>query len=251
MLRRPAPTGGVLIKAKGSDIKLPQDLKGKNVGVHSPLMVNSFLFNTLLVRYNLDPAKDLNIRIINMNELIPALERGEIDAFINPEPLATLSEMKGAGEVMLLSKNLWFKHPCCLVAMKKDFFESETNLAKAIYASTMESGLALNNAQTRSQAIEKVHAESEAYKKVPLEGLKRAFIQGRSDFDPFVYASSGKAVLIMMRNFNMLPASVDIDAMVADACLSDLSREILTAVGGDPPAENSRTEKIVSEIVAS
>jgi nitrate/nitrite transport system substrate-binding protein len=243
--------GGVLVRAKGSDISMPQDLKGKNVGVHSPLMTHSLLFNTLLTRYDLDPRKDINIRVIQMSELIPALKKGEIDAFINPEPLATLAEVKGAGEEMMLSKNLWFKHPCCLVTMRKDFYDDNRDLAKAVYASTMESGLFLNNAETREEAIGKVHSESGPYGKVPLPGLKKAFQPGRTDFDPFMYQSSGKAVLTMMRKFNILPDSVDIDKMVAEACLSDLSREMLVSVGGSAPAENSRPEKIVGRVVVS
>lgn len=243
--------GGVLIRKKGSNINKPKDLKGKNVGVHSPLMVNSLLFNALLVRYQLNPKEDLNIKVIKMNELIPALKKGEIDAFINPEPLATVSKLKEVGEDVMLSKNLWFKHPCCLVTMRKDFFESDKGLAKAIYSSTMESGLKLNNPETRFQAIEKIHIDSQPYNKLPFEALKKAFNPGRSDFDPFIYQSSGKAVLTMMRNSNMLPDSVDIDDMVAKTCLSDLSREILASVGGKPPADNSRVEKIIGQVVVS
>jgi nitrate/nitrite transport system substrate-binding protein len=243
--------GGVLVRAKGSRISMPADLKGKNIGVHSPLMVHSLLFNTLLVRYNINPNEDLRIKIINMNQLIPALKNGEIDAFINPEPLATVSVLKGAGEEMMLSKDLWPNHPCCLIAMKENFFQQEKETAKAIYSSTMESGLLLDNAATRSAALEKIHADSPVYGKVPLPGLKKAFTPGRTDFQPFIYESSGRAVLGMMRDFRMLPDSTDINGLVARTCMSDLSGEILASVGGMQPAENSRQEKIVGKIVVS
>ena len=243
--------GGVLIRAKGSGIKMPGDLKGKNIGVHNKFMVHNLLFNTLLVRYNINPEDDLNIKVINMNDLIPSLKKGEIDAFINPEPLATFAELNGVGEEMMLSKDLWHHHPCCLVAMKKELYSNDKELAKAIYASTMESGLLLNNPKTRFEAIEKIYTDSAVYNKVPLEGLKKAFKPLRSDFDPFLFESSGKAVLNMMRNFGMLPESVDIDDMISRTCMSDLSREILASVGGNPPANNSRQEKIVGKIVVS
>lgn len=243
--------GGVLIKAKDSPIKRVADLKGKNIGVHSPLMVHSLLFNTLLVRYKLNPREDLNIKVIAMNDLIPALKKGEIDAFINPEPLATFSVLQGAGAEMMSTKNLWFQHPCCLVSMRKDFFDSDRELAKAIYASTMESGLYLNDAKTRFDALARVHRDSAIYNKVSLDGLKKAFVPGRSDFQPFIYQSSGRAVLSMMRDAGILPAAVDFDDMVSQTLLSDLSREIMLSVGGNPPAENSRPEKIVGEVFVS
>lgn len=241
--------GGVVVVGKGSSINVPKDLAGKKIGVHSPLMVHSLLINTLLKRNNLNPVKDVTTKVINMNDLIASLKEGEIDAFINPEPLGTIAITKEAGRELMLTKNLWFRHPCCLIAVRKDLYRKDPDMVKALYSSSMESGLLLNKVETRKEAIARIQKDSKPYSQIPLKTLHEAFLPGRSDFDPFPYQSSGKAVMMMMQDFNLLPKSVDIDRMVADTVMSDLSRQLLIGLGDTPPKENNRKEKIVGEIV--
>lgn len=241
--------GGVLVRGNDTSIRLPKDLAGKKIGVHSPLMVHSLLINTLLKRNKIDPAKDVSNKVVHMNDLIGSLKKGEIDAFINPEPLGTVAISKEAGVEMMLTKNLWFRHPCCLIAVRKDLYKNEPEMIKALYASSLESGLLLNRVETRKEALAIIQKDSKPYSQIPLKTLHEAFLPGRSDFDPFPYQSSGKAVMMMMQDFNLLPKSVDIDKMAADTLLSDLSRQLLTKLGDTPPKDNNRQEKIVGEIV--
>jgi len=111
--------GGVLVTKKGSGMKQLEDLKGKKIGVHSPLMVHTLLFKTLLRQRNIVLGKDVELRVINMKELMGALKSGAIDGFINPEPIPTFSKNKGVGEDMLMTRMLWHDHPCCVVAMRR------------------------------------------------------------------------------------------------------------------------------------
>ena len=242
--------GGVLLVAKHSTIKSPKDLKGKKIGVHSPLMVHNLLFNTLLTRHKINPASDLTIKKINMKDLIPALKSGEIDAFINPEPLGTFAKGKGVARELMITKKLWFKHPCCIVSVRRDFYEKDPDMVQALYMSSIESGLMLNNVKTRNTHIDKIHKNSKPYSRFPAKAMKKAFMPGRSDFDPFPYQSSGKAILTMMKEFKMMPASANTDEMVSRAFLSNVSRKLIVSAGGKAPAKNSRTEKIVGKIVS-
>ena len=242
--------GGVLVVAKDSSIKSPKDLKGKTIGVHSPLMVHNLLINTLLIRHNINPATDITMKKINMKNLIPALKSGEIDAFINPEPLGTFAKGKGVARELMITKKLWFKHPCCIVSVRRDLYEKDPDLVGALYKSSIESGLMLNNVKTRNAHIEKIHKDAKPYSQFPAEALKKAFMPGRSDFDPFPYQSSGKAVIQLMKEFNLMPASANADEMVSQAFLSDVSRELITSAGGTAPPNNTRNEKIVGKVMS-
>jgi nitrate/nitrite transport system substrate-binding protein len=241
--------GGVLVVGKDSSIKLPKDLSGKSIGVHSPLMVHSLLINALLKRNNIDPVKDVNTKVINMSDLVQALKDGKIEAFINPEPLGTVAITKGVGRELMVTKNLWPKHPCCVIAVRKDFYRGDPDTVEALYTSSLESGLTLNRVDTRDEALALVNKDSKPYSQIPLKTLQLAFLPGRSDFDPFPYKSFGKAVMIMMRDYKILAKTVDIDKVASDTVLSDLSRKVLGRLGGDPPRENNRQERIVGEIV--
>jgi nitrate/nitrite transport system substrate-binding protein len=243
--------GGVLVVGWNSPIRKPEQLKGKIVGVHSPFMVHNLLFNELLSQHGVNPKKDIKLKIIKMNKLIPALEKEKIDAFINPEPLGTFALERGAGKELLTTKKLWKKHPCCLVAMRKDFFEKKPDLAKSIYLSTLNSGSRLNSLITRVDAIVETHEHSAPYSKVPLESMIKAFVPGRSGFDPFPFQSSAKVVLKMMKKNSLLPDNVKIEPIIKETFLSDFSREILSSMpGAKIPASNYRKEKVVGKIMS-
>ena len=238
--------GGTVVVRNDSSIKGPQDLAGKKIGVHNPLTVQLLIVKTLLKKYNIDPTKDIQTKIMPMSELVGALQRGEIDCFINPEPLATIAKASGAGKDMMLTARIWYKHPCCLVTMRRDLFEKNQEMARSLYLSTLQSGIELNNGASRQGAIEKIHKESTPYSKIPLASLKSAFAVDRSDFDPFPYQSSATVMLGMMMESRALPEGTNIGEMVSDCFLSDFSRKLHTALGHTAPKENTRQEKIAS-----
>ena len=238
--------GGVVVVRSDSPIKTPKDLAGKKIGVHHPLTVQLLIVKTLLKKYNIDPVNDVQIKVIPMSDMVGALQKGEIDCFINAEPLGTVAKTKGVGKDMMLTSRIWYKHPCCLVTMKKDFFEKNQELGKGLYLSTLKSGLELNNKATRQEALEKIQRESAPYNKFRIEDLRSAFAPERSDFDPFPYQSSGKVMLTMMRESGVLPKNTDIGAMISQSFLSDLSRSLHGSLGHEAPKDNNREEKIAS-----
>jgi nitrate/nitrite transport system substrate-binding protein len=242
--------GGVLVVAWDSPVRTPKDLRGKTIGVHSPYMTHNLIINILLESHGIDPAKDVTIKVVPMDRMIAALDQREIDAFINPEPLGTFAMEQAVGKELLLTKRLWRSHPCCLVAMRRDFLVKNSERAKAVYRSSLTSGLLLDNFRTRIEAIEKTHARSDSYRKIPLETVIKAFVPGRSDFAPFPFQSSARAILILMRQAGLAPQGIDIDTVVEQTILSNLSRELLTELGGKPPASNNRPETIVGKVIA-
>lgn len=242
--------GGVVVVRSDSQIKGPQDLAGKKIGVHNLLTVQLLIVKTLLKKYSIDPAKDIQLKILPMSEMVGALQKGEIDSFINPEPLATVAKANGAGRDMMLTARIWYKHPCCLVTMRRDFYKKHQELAKSLYLSTLKSGLELNHGGSRQAALEKIHAESAPYGKLPLAALKSAFAPDRSDFDPFPYQSAGKMMMSMMVESGVLPKGTDTGKMISESFLSDLSRELHAALNHAAPKENSREEKVASILQA-
>jgi nitrate/nitrite transport system substrate-binding protein len=238
--------GGAVVVRGDSPIKGPKDLVGKKIGVHHPLTVQFLIVKTLLRKYNIDPAKDIQTKVLPMSDMIGSLKKGEIDCFINAEPLATVAKANAVGKDLMLTAKIWYKHPCCAVTMKKDFFEKNRELATALYLSTLQSGIELNNNNSRQGALDKIHAGSAPYGKIPLAALKSAFAPERSDFDPFPYQSAGKVLLGMMMENGVLPKGANIEKMISESFLSDFSRKLHATLGQTPPQENSREEKIAS-----
>ena len=240
--------GGVLTIATGRGIKSFYDLKGKTIGVHSPFMTHYVLVKMLLEKWGLDPQKDVQIKIIDFRKLIPAMKNGEIDAFIHPEPLSAVAIQKSIASDFILTKNLWYKHPCCLLSMTKEFFEKETETARLITLATTEAGLLANNYKTRDSVIDLVHEQSKPFGKIERMIYKRAFIPGRSDFDPFPFQSSAQVLLDVMQKQGILNRDIASFQIARETFLSDFSRQILIELKAPQiPSDNNRVEILMNE----
>jgi NitT/TauT family transport system substrate-binding protein len=109
--------GSAIVVKAGSPARTLKDLAGKTVAIPGYGNVQDFLLRRALDAAGLD-AKALTIIVIKPPEMLPALETGQIDAFIAWEPFATKAVTKGAGRVLLRSSEIWKDHPCCVVAFE-------------------------------------------------------------------------------------------------------------------------------------
>src|SRR3954470_8723840 len=89
-------TGGIhrgclrVQSAKDGPIKTIQDLRGKRIGVPG-MGTPPFIFaNRVLGARGIDPGKEITWRVFPAGELGLALERGEVDAIADSEPIGTL-----------------------------------------------------------------------------------------------------------------------------------------------------------------
>jgi NitT/TauT family transport system substrate-binding protein len=73
-----------------SSIQTVQDLRGKRIGVPG-MGTPPFIFaNRVLVANGIDPSKEITWRVFPAGELGLALEKGEVDAVADSEPIGTL-----------------------------------------------------------------------------------------------------------------------------------------------------------------
>lgn len=243
--------GGAMVVRKDSDIRLPQDLKGKTIGIHSKLLFHYLITVELLARHKLAVDKEVSIKTIHMKDMVTALKEGEIDAFINAEPLSSAAVAKGVGRDFLLTKDLWYGHPCCCLAAPRSLFDNEPELFRDFVSATMRGSLDLNATADRNQKLEMVWEKSPQYRKTPLKVLQNAFLPGRTDFNPFPYQSSVKIVGRLLQKQGVLPQDHPIEKASAELFLSDYAREILHAIGAPKiPTANARPERVVGRVVS-
>ena len=238
--------GGILITGKNSGIKLPQNLKGKTIGIHSKFMPHYLVMLEMLNKYKLKPEKDVTIKVIHMGKILDNLKNGTIDAFINPEPLSSVAVAKNIGVDFMRSKDLWFQHPCCAMASKKKLFKTEPKLYKNFILATSESALLLNKPFNRKEKLKTVWDNSKQFQKVPFEILNKACTPGRADFYPFPYQSSMQLYLKLFIKRGLAPSTLSPVNIAKQTFLSDYSREILKELKASQiPQNNNRIEKII------
>lgn len=242
--------GGAMVVRHDSGIKLPQDLKGKTIGVHSRFLFHYLITMELLERYNLSPDSDVSIKTINMSKMVKAMKEGEIDGFINAEPLSSAAVAQGIGRDFLLTKDLWFRHPCCCLTAKKSLFDQEKNLFRDFVTATMKGSLALNSPTTRREKLQYIWQNVDQYQKLPLPVIQKAFTPGRTDFDPFPYQSSMRVVGRLLQHNGIIPKAIDYDKSAKEVFLSDYAREILQSIKPDVPQTDDRHEIVIGRSYA-
>jgi nitrate/nitrite transport system substrate-binding protein len=241
--------GSALMVRKGSGIVKPEDFKGKTTANHSPLAVNHLLNMMFLESNGLNPDRDVKIRQIELSKVIDAIGRGEIDAFLMPEPVDALAEHRGFASVYLLSKYIWPNHPCCALVCRRDFFEKNTETVAAVTKVMTKGALTINAQETRKETVELLHkTPGYGYDKMPLEVLSKAFTPGRADFSPFPYQSSALIIIDIMKRHGLLPTSADDGRLAREVFLSDFSRKIMAGIGATPPESDFRAEKILGKV---
>ncbi|GEP45763.1 hypothetical protein BGE01nite_50540 [Brevifollis gellanilyticus] len=124
-LRVQAPKGGAISKV--------EDLRGKRIGVPG-MGTPPFIFaNRTLSRHKVDPRTEIEWRVFPSGELGLALEKGEVDAIANSEPIGSL--MMASGKVQNVADlgvdTEYADEYCCSIMMNAAFAEKNSKAAAA------------------------------------------------------------------------------------------------------------------------
>lgn len=138
-------TGSVLIKNKVANIENIQDLKGKIIAIPYQLSIHNMLLHQLLTENGLDigAGKDVALEVMAPSQMPQAIqydEDGEIGGFIVAEPFGSQAIIEGYGEEFYLSKDLWPKHPCCVVVVKDEIIEKYPDAIQELTNNLVSSG---------------------------------------------------------------------------------------------------------------
>jgi nitrate/nitrite transport system substrate-binding protein len=187
-----------------------------------------------------------NIAVRPLPQLVPALKGGEIDAFIAPEPVNSLAQAKGAGEVFVGTKMLWTEHPCCLTSTTEGFAGDNREMLQKFTNVMVKTGLEMEDKQARKGLLT-ILKKSEPYGKLPPAALISAFSPEQSGFAPYPYLSSFMAAKTMMEDRGLLGrGDLNIKTLGVDLSFVDAAYTKL----GQPVPEPVRREKVAGKVLA-
>lgn len=87
-----------LVAGKNSGITKPADLKGRKIGYVPGTMHHILLLDTL-ARAGLKP-RDVKLIRVDFFDMLTALKRGQIDAFLSGEPYPSMARLDGVGTIL-------------------------------------------------------------------------------------------------------------------------------------------------------
>lgn len=121
------------------------DLKGMVLGILSDYSAHALLLRDYLASNAVDPIADLELRLLRPADMVAQLTVEGIDGFIGPEPFNERAISNGSGRIWLLTKQLWDKHPCCAVAMAKEWKAEHPTAAQGVLNALEEASAILSN----------------------------------------------------------------------------------------------------------
>ena len=116
---------------KDSDIKSPEQLKGKIIGVDAVGGLGQVLMMAKLGEYGLTE-DDVTYKVYDPSAFIPALEKGEIDAFNYWDPIPTQAIDMGVADMLFRMNDIYPDIVCCYEGISKSVVENEPELAKKL-----------------------------------------------------------------------------------------------------------------------
>ena len=224
-----------------------EDLKGKRIGVPG-MGTPPFIFaNRALALKGIDPAKDITWKVYPAGELKLALEKGDVDAVADSEPIGTL--LLSSGKVKNVADQAvdepFASEYCCAVVANGKFVSNNPKAAAAATRAILKGAkwVEANPRAAATMAVEKKYlASTPEINTVAISHLR---------YEPSI-AGGEKAVhsaALAMQQVKMLNASTDIDELthraflhldgITDEWLKSVQVEKL-ADGQVRPDENAR-----------
>lgn len=246
-LRVQAPVNG--------KIKTVEDLRGKRIGIPG-MGTPPFIFaNRVLGAHGIDPSKDITWVVYPAGELGLALDKGDVDAVADSEPIGTL--LTAGGKVQTIAdqaKDAPYKDEyCCEVIVNGKFLAANPKAAAAATRALLK---AAKWVQTNPAAAARLSVEKKYLASNP--ELNTVAISHLSYIPSISLAeASVKSAAQEMKKAGMLSPSTDVDELarrafahldgVSDEWFNSL--EVEKVAGGQvPPDENAR---LLAEISGS
>jgi NitT/TauT family transport system substrate-binding protein len=130
--------GSVLLGA--NDVRSVADLRGKIIAIPSRFSTHNLLLRRILSRDGLDAERDVQLVEMAPPEMVQALARGAIAAFIVAEPFGAQAELRKLGKVLALSKDVWPNHVCCALNAREDLIAAHPVAVQELVSALTEAG---------------------------------------------------------------------------------------------------------------
>jgi NitT/TauT family transport system substrate-binding protein len=207
-----------------------EDLRGKRIGVPG-MGTPPFIFaNRALALHGIDPSREITWKVYPAGELKLALERGDVDAVADSEPIGTI--LLSSGKVKNIADQAtdepFASESCCAVVANGKFVANNPKAAAAATRAILKAAkwVEANPRAAATLAVEKKYlASTPELNAVAISHLK---------YEPSV-SGGEKAVrsaAVAMQKVKMLNASTDIDELTrrAFAHLDGVSDDWLKSV---------------------
>lgn len=152
--------GNVLVARP--EIATVADLSGRRVAIPSRFSVHHILLYKALQEAGLSLA-DVEIVEMAPPDMMAALARNEIAAYLVAEPFGAVAEVQGVGKVLQPSQEIWENSTCCVLALREEVLRDNPDAATELTVALLDAGEAAEADPERAVAVSRQyfgHAEN-------------------------------------------------------------------------------------------
>jgi len=138
-------SGSIIVTNARANIEKIEDFKGKTVLIPYHLSIHHMLFDKMLNDHGLKTGvdKDVVFEVVAPSQIPDAIEwdeDGDIGGYIVAEPWGTKVIQAGYGKLFALSKDIWNKHPCCVMVVSEAILGKYPDAINELVKSLVHSG---------------------------------------------------------------------------------------------------------------
>jgi nitrate/nitrite transport system substrate-binding protein len=236
-------------------VRNARDMRGFRFCVPFPYSMHNYLLRYFLAEAGLHPDRDVDIRYVPPPEMVANLRAGNVDGYLGPDPFNQRAVYDGIGFLYMLSRDIWDGHPCCALAVSKDFVETCPNSFAALFKSIVDATHYASRPENRSEIAQAISPAN--YLNQPRDLLEHVLtgrfpdglgnnrvVANRINFDPFPWHSMAVWILTQMKRWNQIPGDVDYKRVAEEvyraADCDRVAREL-----GYPAHENTYTRHTI------
>lgn len=113
------------------------DLKRKTIAIPSRFSTHNILIQKYLSDHGV---QDSEVKFVDMAppEMVNALSVGKIEGFIVAEPFGGQAELQKIGKVLVLSKDIWQDHICCVLNIQESVIKEHPESVEELVGSLVK-----------------------------------------------------------------------------------------------------------------
>ena len=143
-----------LLGSKAANIDSLESLRGKSIGISDQASPAKNFFSIFLAKNGIDPAQDVEWRQYPSNLLALAVDKGEVQALAEIDPLPYLWLKDGKlNEIATNLTGEFADRTCCILAIRGSLIRSELAVASALTRSILEAADRVASDPTDAAAI--------------------------------------------------------------------------------------------------
>jgi nitrate/nitrite transport system substrate-binding protein len=238
---------GITLAIKHKDKRDPKQWKGFKFAIPFDYSIHNYLLRYYLAEHGIDPESDVQLRVVPPPEMVANLRADNIDGFLAPDNICQRAIYDGVGFLHILSKEIWDGHPCCAIAVSREFITQAPNSYAALVRAIVDATAFASKAENRKQIAAAIAPANYLNQpEIVLEQvLTGTFADGlgnvksdpkRVDFDPFPWQSFAIWMMTQMKRWGQIKGDVDYKTVAEQVFLATDTAKLMQDMGLTPPA---------------